>query len=207
MSNKSKDVIISKKKPSYKVSNYLEDYLKNYNRIQEIPIEYNDLKRYVGSVKVIDNDDNDTLWQRVFFNDSERFEIEKNLKLVYNLLYSDGSNENIDFLVVDAIDYCTFGNSNPFRIKIRNKLNDNFTYYYVKVADSSRIYGLELEHITSPYNLNFIIYNDTLIRGCPQVALLSKGKFWIFQKTEMEYGEKTQLLYLVFAPLWALGAT
>ena len=48
------------------------------------------------------------------FNDSERFEIEKNLKLVYNLLYSDGSNENIDFLVVDAIDYCTFGNSNPF---------------------------------------------------------------------------------------------
>ena len=48
-------------------------------------------------------------------------------------------------------------------IKIRNKLNDNFTYYYVKVADSSRIYGLELEHITSPYNLNFIIYNDTLI--------------------------------------------
>ena len=141
MSNKSKDVIISKKKPSYKVSNYLEDYLKNYNRIQKIPIEYNDLKRYVGSVKVIDNDDNDTLWQRVFFNDAERFEIEKNLKLVYNLLYSDGSNENIDFLVVDAIDYCTFGNSNPFRIKIRNKLNDNFTYYYVKVADSSRIYG------------------------------------------------------------------
>ena len=66
MSNKSKDVIISKKKPSYKVSNYLEDYLKNYNRIQKIPIEYNDLKRYVGSVKVIDNDDNDTLWQRVF---------------------------------------------------------------------------------------------------------------------------------------------
>jgi len=137
--------------------------LKNYNRIQKIPIEYNDLKRYIGSVKVIDNDDNDTLWQRVFFNDSERFEIEQNLKLVYNLLYSDGSNENIDFLVVDAIDYCTFGNSNPFRIKIRNKLNDNFTYYYVKVADSSRIYGLELEHITSPYNLNFIIYNDTLI--------------------------------------------
>ena len=86
MSNKSKDVIISKKKPSYKVSNYLEDYLKNYNRIQEIPIEYNDLKRYVGSVKVIDNDDNDTLWQRVFFNDSERFEIEKILIIKFKII-------------------------------------------------------------------------------------------------------------------------
>ena len=191
MSNKSKDVIISKKKPSYKVSNYLEDYLKNYNRIQEIPIEYNDLKRFVGSVKVIDNDDNDTLWQRVFFNDSERFEIEKNLKLVYNLLYSDGSNENIDFLVVDAIDYCTFGNSNPFRIKIRNKLNDNFTYYYVKVADSSRIYGLELEHITSPYNLNFIIYNDTLIEE--HITGIPGDDFFKNYLTKCSDSEKSQI--------------
>ena len=191
MSNKSKDVIISKKKPSYKVSNYLEDYLKNYNRIQKIPIEYNDLKRYVGSVKVIDNDDNDTLWQRVFFNDSERFEIEQNLKLVYNLLYSDGSNENIDFLVVDAIDYCTFGNSNPFRIKIRNKLNDNFTYYYVKVADSSRIYGLELEHITSPYNLNFIIYNDTLIEE--HITGIPGDDFFKNYLTKCSDSEKSQI--------------
>ena len=191
MSNKSKDVIISKKKPSYKVSNYLEDYLKNYNRIQEIPIEYNDLKRYVGSVKVIDIDDNDTLWQRVFFNDSERFEIEQNLKLVYNLLYSDGSNENIDFLVVDAIDYCTFGNSNPFRIKIRNKLNDNFTYYYVKVADSSRIYGLELEHITSPYNLNFLIYNDTLIEE--HITGIPGDDFFKNYLTKCSESEKSQI--------------
>ena len=56
-----------------------------------------------------------------------------------------------------------FGNSNPFRIKIRNNLNDNFTYYYIKKADSSRIYGLELEHITSPYNLNYILNKNTLI--------------------------------------------
>ena len=160
---KNNDVTISKKKPSFKVSNGLKDYLDIYNRIQNIPIEYSDLLRYVGSIKVTDSNDLDTLWQRVFFNESERDEIENNLKIVYNLLYSDGNNDSLEHLAVDAIDYCTFGNSNPFRVKIRNKLNDNFTYYYVKVADSSRIYGLELEHITSPYNLNFIFFNETLI--------------------------------------------
>ena len=161
--NKNSDVKISRKKPSYKISDHLDEYLKTYKRVQKIPIEYSDLLRYVGSVKVTDEKDADTLWQRVFFNDSERVEIENNLKTVYNLLYSDGSNDSFDFLIVDAIDYCTFGNSNPFRIKIRNSLNDNFTYYYVKLADSSRVYGLEFEHITSPYNLNFIVYNKTLI--------------------------------------------
>ena len=46
---------------------------------------------------------------------------------------------------------------------IRNVLNDNYTYFYVKKADASRIYGLELEHILSPHNLNFLVYKDTLI--------------------------------------------
>ncbi|HSR59751.1 MAG TPA: hypothetical protein VLL47_03310, partial [Robiginitalea sp.] len=40
---------------------------------------------------------------------------------------------------------------------------DNFTYFYVKKADASRIYGLELEDILSPYNLNFLVFKDTLI--------------------------------------------
>ena len=79
------------------------------------------------------------------------------------MLHSDGNDEAIPFLNVDAIDYCTFGNSKPFRIKIRNILNDNFTYFYVKKADASRVYGLELEHILSPHNMNFLVYGDTLI--------------------------------------------
>ena len=29
--------------------------------------------------------------------------------------------------------------------------------------DASRIYGLELEHMLSPYNLNFLVYQNTLI--------------------------------------------
>ena len=69
----------------------------------------------------------------------------------------------IKFLNVDAIDYCTFGNSKPFRIKVRNILNDNYTHFYIKKADASRVYGLELEHILSPDKINFLVYQDTLI--------------------------------------------
>jgi hypothetical protein len=34
---------------------------------------------------------------------------------------------------------------------------------YIKKADASRVYGLELEHILSPNNINFLVYKDTLI--------------------------------------------
>ncbi len=154
---------MSKKKPSYRICKSLDNYLNSYKRKIEIPIFYSDLKRFSGSVSVFNDKNIDTLWVRVFYSDSERKEIDLNLKKVYNLLHSDGNENNIKFLNVDAIDYCTFGNSKPFRIKIRNILNDNFTYFYVKQADASRIYGLEFEHILSPYNLNFLVFDDTLI--------------------------------------------
>ena len=85
----------------------------------------------------------------------KRKEIDVALKKIYSILHSDGSDSIFEDLSVDAIDYCTFGNSKPFRIKIRNIINDNYTYFYVKRSDASRIYGLELEQILSPYNLNF----------------------------------------------------
>ena len=112
---------------------------------------------------VYDKNDNDTLWVRVYYSDSERREIEFSLKKIYTQLHSDGNESGIPYLNVDAIDYCTFGNSKPFRIKIRNILNDNFTYYYIKKTDASRIFGLEFEHMLSPYNLNFLVNENTLI--------------------------------------------
>ncbi len=157
------DLKISKKKPSYPVTAKLHDYLSEYNRNIKIPIFYDDLLRFQGSIVVYDKNDNDTLWIRVYYNEFEREEIDLSLKKVYTILHSDGNESTIPFLNVDAIDYCTFGNSKPFRIKIRNILNDNYTYFYIKIADASRIYGLELEHMLSPYNLNFLVYKNTLI--------------------------------------------
>ncbi|MEP3211411.1 MAG: hypothetical protein ABJN95_19650 [Maribacter sp.] len=155
--------LMSKKKPAYPVSEKLDKYLDYYNRKIEIPIFYEDLLRFAGSVVVYDGNDEDTLWVRVYYEDHERKEIDLSLKKVYSILHSDGSDRIIEYLNVDAVDYCTFGNSKPFRIKIRNILNDNFTYFYVKKTDASRVYGLELEHMLSPYNLNFLVYKDTLI--------------------------------------------
>lgn len=157
------DLKISKKKPSYPVSDRLNKYLKDYNRNLRISVSYEDLLRFQGSVAVYDKNDNDTLWTRVYYIEYDRAEIDLNLKKVYTILHSDGNQKTIPFLNVDAIDYCTFGNSKPFRVKVRNILNDNFTYFYVKKADASRIYGLELEHMLSPYNLNFLVYKNTLI--------------------------------------------
>lgn len=157
------DLKISKKKPSYPVTSKLHDYLTEYNRNIKMPVFYDDLLRFQGSVAVYDNEDNDTLWIRVYYSEFDRKEIDLALKKVYTILHSDGNESTIPFLNVDAIDYCTFGNSNPFRIKVRNILNDNYTYFYIKTADASRIYGLELEHMLSPYNLNFLVSNNTLI--------------------------------------------
>ncbi|MGB5436681.1 MAG: hypothetical protein WBM98_12385 [Maribacter sp.] len=155
--------LMSKKKPAYPVSEELDAYLEQYSRKIEIPIFYEDLLRFAGSVVVYDENEEDTLWIRVYYNEFERQEIDTSLKKVYSILHSDGSGHIDQYLNVDAIDYCTFANSKPFRIKVRNILNDNFTYFYVKKADASRIYGLEFEHMLSPYNLNFLVYKDTMI--------------------------------------------
>ncbi|WP_299891638.1 hypothetical protein [uncultured Lacinutrix sp.] len=157
------DLKISKKKPSYPVKKRLNHYLSEYNRNIRISILYDDLLRFQGSVTVYDKNDKDTLWIRVYYSEFDREEIDLSLKRVYTKLHSDGNEKTLSFLNVDAVDYCTFGNSKPFRVKIRNVLNDNYTYFYVKKADASRIYGLELEHMLSPYNLNFMVCKDTLI--------------------------------------------
>ena len=53
--------------------------------------------------------------------------------------------------------------SQPFRIRIVNKFNDNYDHYYIKQADASRIYGLELEHLLSPNRITFLTNRNTLI--------------------------------------------
>jgi hypothetical protein len=155
--------LISRKKPTFPINTELYDYLTTYNRSIKIPIFYDDLLRFSGSITVYDKYDKDTLWIRVYYSESEQKEIDLSLKRMYNILHGDGSERIIDNLIIDEIDYCTFGNSKPFRVKVRNILNDNYTYIYVKKADASRVYGLEFEHLLSPNHINFLVYKDTLI--------------------------------------------
>ncbi|WP_240642394.1 hypothetical protein [Nonlabens xiamenensis] len=157
------DKLLSEKKPTFPIATSLAAYVKKYNRSTSIPVSYDDLLRFSGSVTVYDKNDEDTLWVRCYYPDYERIHIDNHLKKIYDILHSDGRDESLDYLSVDAVDYCTFGNTKPFRIKIRNILNDGFTYFYVKKADASRVYGLELEHLLSPHRINFLVYKDTLI--------------------------------------------
>ena len=157
------DVKIEFRKPIYPINSDLMAYLEKYKRTTKTSIFYDDLLRFTGYISLEDAQGNDTLWLRVYFSEFEHKEIEANLNKIYTLLHSDGDEATLPFLTVDSIDFCTFGNSKPFRIKVRNILNDNYTNFYIKKADASRIYGLELEEMLSPYPMNYLVYKDTLI--------------------------------------------
>lgn len=155
--------LISKKKPAFPITEELSEYLTEHGRNIKIPIFYDDLLRFQGAVEIYDEEGNDTLWVSTFFAEHERNEIELSLKHIYTILYADGSDTMLPYLNIDSIDFCTFGNSKPFRIKVRNILNDNYVFFYIKKADASRVYGLELEHLLSPNYIYFLVYKDTLI--------------------------------------------
>jgi hypothetical protein len=155
--------IISNKKPNFRVGDDLNAYLQKYFRYIEIPVVYDDLLRFKYAIPLRDKNDEETLWHSVSYAPPEQMEINEALLKIYVQLTGSMNMSAIQHLSVDRIDYCLFGNSLPFRVKIINKLNDNHDYYYVKKADASRIYGLELEHILSPNKINFLTFKKTLI--------------------------------------------
>lgn len=155
--------LISKKKPTYPITDALLKYLNRHGRTIQIPVYYDDLLRFQGSVSIYDKNGKDTLWVSVYYSEFETKEINQSLKKIYSILQSDGTDTILPYLNIDSVDFCTFGNSKPFRVKVRNILNDNYIYLYIKTADASRIYGLELESILSPNNINFLVHKNTLI--------------------------------------------
>lgn len=169
----------SKKKTLIPVSARLREYLKRHNRNAGLTIQYRDLLRYESSVPLIDQQGNDTLWETVYYSESDRQEINDAMKRIYALLKTDGDVEVLDHLTVARIDFCTFGNTKPFRIRIINRLNDNYDHFYVKKADASRIYGLELEDMLSPNRVMFMVDRDTLVEehvaGIPGDDFMRRG--------------------------------
>lgn len=153
----------SKKKPLFPVSQNLHQYLVKYSRAKPLPVQYEDLERYTTSLPLLNLEGNDTLWETVYFDEKDRIEIHKALTKIYAILKTDGDDSVLEHLSVDRIDYCTFGNSKPFRIRIINSFNDNYDHFYVKKTDASRIYGLELESLLSPNAVMYLIDKNTLI--------------------------------------------
>ena len=154
---------ISRKKPSYPIGATLRQYLRDLDREAPLPVTYADLTRYSNSFALLDRAGRDTLWQTVYYEPYQLLEISRGLTEVYALLKTAGDLSFTEHLIADRVDYCRFGNSNPFRVRIVNQLNDNYDYFYVKQADASRLYGLELEHLLSPNSMNYLVAGDTLV--------------------------------------------
>jgi len=131
----------SRKKPMFPVMDRLRGYLKQHGREVKLPVSYSDLLHMTYSIPLKDKNGNDTLWETVMYDMREWEHIREGLVRIYAILKTEGDLTFTSHLDVARIDYCTFGNSHPFRIRIVNKYNDNYDHYYIKIADASRIYG------------------------------------------------------------------
>jgi hypothetical protein len=155
--------VISEKKEVYRVGHDLRHYLVRHQRAAVLPVRYQDLVRYGDTTPVYDKRGRDTLWETVLYPSSERRSIHRALVRIYAMLRVQGDTSLVRHLVTDRVDVCSYGNTQPFRVRILNTLNENFDYFYVKKADASRIYGLELEHLLSPNRIDFLYDDETLI--------------------------------------------
>jgi len=155
--------VIARKKIRSPVSPALRQYLYHFDRQRDIPKIYDDLLRFSGAIPYEDPRGRETLWLTVMYRPEVFAELRPLLTSIYTELKLGRDAQQHEHLLVDRIDFGDFGNSRPFRIRITNLFNDNSDYFYVKHADASRIYGLELEHILSPNRINYLVNGNTLI--------------------------------------------
>jgi hypothetical protein len=171
--------LISRKKAVYSIDDAFGDYLERYGRLQTDGVPYESLLRYNNGIALYDEAGNDTLWSTVFYGPADMREIHEQLRLTYALLKADGDLSTVEHLYVDRVDICLYGNTLPFRVRIVNRLNENFDYFYVKRVDANRVYGLELEHVLSPNRINYLVVRDTLIEehiiGIPGDAFMRES--------------------------------
>ena len=151
------------RKPSYPIGGALRQYLARHGRELALPVSYGRLEGFRETVPLFGPDGHDTLWETAIYGPDEMAALKVDLKRVYALLKVGPDLSVMEHLYLDRIDFCAFGNSTPFRVRIVNSINDNADYFYVKKADASRAYGLELEHLLSPNRLNFVTHAATLV--------------------------------------------
>jgi len=151
------------KKPVYPVSEPLLSYLRQTHRETDVPIAYEDLLHHTNAITLFDKKGRDTLWETLVYGESDRQYIHDCLKKVYAQLKVGGDVWIIDHLYVDRVDFCLYANTHPLRVRVVNRLNDLFDYFYVKRADASRIYGMELEHLLSPNKINYLVKGSTMV--------------------------------------------
>ena len=149
------DLVQQQKKKFYPLSDPLREYLKVYNRQHDLPVHYENLLQSEDCYPVMNAKNEDTLWQTMVYDQNYGREMFEGLKKIYVLLRSGGDERILPNLYVDRVDYCTFGNTKPFRIRIVNQYNDNHDYFYIKKPMPLGYMALNLNNSYLPMKLIF----------------------------------------------------
>ncbi len=172
-------VEIRTRKPQFPVGDELQSYLRRYQRSEAFDVVYDDLLRFTESIPRKTPDGEDSYWEVVLYSPADTEELHRELTRIYAYMKTPEDPSFTNHLFIERVEFCRFGNSKPFRIKVVNRYNDNHDYYYVKNTDASRAYGLELEHILAPNRINFLVHGSTLIEehitGIPGDTFLAGG--------------------------------
>jgi hypothetical protein len=180
---------ISRRKAFLPITAPLRSYLQQVGRHEPLPATYEDLLSFRESYPRHDKEGRATHWSTVIYEPSYHEELWPKLTSIYSLLKT-GEPNAVPHLYVERVDYCEFGNSKPFRVRVVNHYNDNYDHFYVKVADASRIYGLEFEHLLSPNRMSYLARGNTLVEehiaGVP-------GDIFISNYLEMTHINKVRI--------------
>lgn len=144
-------------KEVYAVSSSLQQYLQQCKKDVLLPLSYKDLMHYEYSNAIKDEKGKHTHWERVVYSKKFFSVLKEKLQALYVQLKNDTGIE------IESIDFCEFANSMPFRINISNTANNSKDFFYIKSADASRIYGLELEQLLTDNHINFLYHQNTLV--------------------------------------------
>lgn len=144
-------------KEVYPVSNDLQQYLQQFKKDTPLPLAYKDLLHYEYTNAIKDDNGKHTHWERVVYNKDLLESLKNKLCSLYNILTNEKDIE------IGSIDFCEYANSMPFRINITLHKNNRKDFFYIKSADASRIYGLELEQLLTGNHINFLYHQNTLV--------------------------------------------
>lgn len=150
-------------KESFPISEGLSEYLKKNKRDIELPILYNDLINYSYANALKDKTGKWTYWENAVYPPDQLQLINAGLIKTYQLIKNFDATNLVTECKIERIDFCEFGNSTPFRVKIVNLANGEIDFFYIKLADASRVYGLELEHLLTSNAINFLCHKNTLV--------------------------------------------
>ncbi len=146
-------------KEVYAVSFGLQQYLQQYQRDVALPFAYQDLLHYRYTIPIRDKNGRHTHWENVVYEKDQQQILKQQLAEMYKLLMNP-ADTNFE---ITAIDFCEYANSMPFRATVQDNTSGKTSVFYIKSADASRIYGLELEQLLSPNPIHFLYHQNTLV--------------------------------------------